>query len=206
MSDNIQISLPKVRLLFPNLFEKVRIDGKYIKTERERYFGAVFLLHKKEHAETIANINKASEKLIQILKIKKLPHPIMTCCDEELEGIYDGDEAGRARKDKLAYLAGHYKLQTKTFVNPVLRKVKGVDLIVDKDLNPFYPGCYVNAIIELRTYNNEFGKGISKYLRYVLFAKDGEKIGGAAVDIDGDSYFKDNESEEELEFDDKDLF
>lgn len=207
MTKNIIISLPKVRLVFPNLFEKTPIDGKFVKTEKDRRFTATFLLNKKDHIGSIEAINDATELLMKDLKIKKLSNPVMNCCDEELEKIYDGDDVGISKKNKMAYKAGHYQLQAKTVLNPVLRKIKGIDLQLT-DENPFYPGCYVNAIIELAGYNNEFGKGISKYLKYVLFAKDGEKLGSSITDIDGDSYFEDgeNETENNDNFNDKDLF
>jgi uncharacterized protein YlbG (UPF0298 family) len=212
MYDNIQISLPKVRLIHPNLFEKCPVDGEFVKTEQQRYFGAVFLLDKKEHAQTILDLNNAVAKIMERLKIKKLIRPIMSCGDEQLESIFD-DEEGRAKKEKMAYLAGHYKLPTKTFLHPILRKVKGVNLDILKDADPFYPGCYVNAIVELAAYNNpKFGRGISKYLKYVLFAKDGERIGKVRsdktqFDFDGDSYFTDSSAQDDDDgFSDKDLF
>jgi hypothetical protein len=208
---NIRIPLPRVRLLFPHLFEKTPIDGKFTKTEKDRRFTASFLLNKKDpkHAEAIANIAEASEKLMRDLKIKKLPNPVLSCCDDELDRIFDGDEVGTAKKAKLAYKAGHYQLQAKSFLHPVLRKERGINLNPHEDENPFYPGCYVNAVIELGTYNNEFGKGISKYLLYVAFVEDGEKLGGAGKEIDGDSYFSHEETDTKDDvddFDEKELF
>jgi hypothetical protein len=120
MTKNIIISLPKVRLVFPHLFEKTPIDGKFVKTEKDRRFTATFLLNKKEHSGTIDAINDATQLLMKDLKIKKLANPVMICCDEELDKIYDGDDVGLNKKNKMAYKAGHFQLQAKTVMNPVL--------------------------------------------------------------------------------------
>lgn len=195
------VNLPKVRLIFPSLFEKTPIDGNFVKTEEDRKYSATFLLSKVDHASVIEEINLRSEMIMKNLKLKKLKHPIMKCCDEELEEIDESDEDGKAKKRAMMYKANHFQLQAKSSILPTLRKIKAtatskaVDYDIEVDENPFYAGCYVNAIIELAPYDNTFGKGISKYLKYVIFNSHGEKLGSPSK-FDGDDQFEDDEIED----------
>ena len=69
--------------------------------------------------------------------------------------------------------------------------------VVDRDRSPLteedgrvYPGCYVNAIIEVWPQDNQFGKRINAELTGVQFVKDGEPLGGGAAPATEDDFPK----------------
>lgn len=67
--------------------------------------------------------------------------------------------------------------------------------VVDRDRSPLteddgrvYPGCYVNAILEIWAMDNQFGKRINAELTGVQFVKDGEPLGGGAAPATADDF------------------
>ena len=56
--------------------------------------------------------------------------------------------------------------------------------LVAEDGRP-YAGCYVNAVLELWTQDNNYGKRVNATLRGVQFYKDGESfVGGGVADAE----------------------
>lgn len=151
-----QIKLKNVRLSFPSLFRKATFKGV------EGKYEATFLLNKDEHADTIAEIQNAIKaKITEDLKGAKLTADKICLKDgDDIE--YDGYE-------------NHFSIKASNSKRP---------LVIDRDRTPLteddsklYAGCYVNAIIELWSQNNDFGKRINANLLGVQFYKDGEPFG-----------------------------
>ena len=159
-----KIKLTNVRLSFPSLFTKASFNGE------ETKFEGTFLLNKKEHAATIAEIDAAIKAAIkEDLKGAKLGADKI--CMKDGDGIdyagYDGCMSIKASSKKRP-------------------------LVVDRDKTPLtqedgriYAGCYVNAIVELWAQNNTYGKRINANLLGVQFMKDGEPFAdGAGASVD----------------------
>ena len=155
-----KIKLNNVRLSFPSLFQKATFEGK------ETKFEATLLLDKKQHAETITEIQAAIK-----LAIKEKLAGAKVGADKLC--MKDGDES-----DYEGY-AGTMSLKAANAKRP---------LVIDRDKTPLaesdnrpYSGCYVNAIIELWAQNNAYGKRINANLLAVQFYKDGQPFGDAGA-------------------------
>lgn len=160
----MKIKLNNVRLSFPSLFRKGTFAGEETKYE------ATFLLNKTEQKDLIEQIQKGIAELISTeLKGAKLPADKI-CLKDGDTFEYDG-------------YAGHYSIKASSQKRPiVLNRDKSP---LTEDDNIIYPGCYVNAIIDLWAQNNSWGKRINASLLGVQFAKDGEPFGdgsGASAD------------------------
>ena len=155
-----KIKLNNVRLSFPSLFQKATFEGK------ETKFEATLLLDKKQHAETITEIQAAIK-----LAIKEKLAGAKVGADKLC--MKDGDES-----DYEGY-AGTMSLKAANAKRP---------LVIDRDKTPLaesdnrpYSGCYVNCIIELWAQNNAYGKRINANLLAVQFYKDGQPFGDAGA-------------------------
>jgi len=170
----MKITLKNVRLSFPSLFSKAKFDGQ------ETKFEATFLLNKEEHSASIAEIKEAiATKIKTDLKGAKLAADKIC--------LRDGDEA-----DYDGY-AGCMSIKAANNNRP---------LVIDRDKTPLaeedgkvYSGCYVNAIIELWTQNNAYGKRINAKLLGVQFYADGEALGSKSkISVDEFEAFEEAEN------------
>jgi hypothetical protein len=157
-----KINLKNVRLSFPHLYSK---EPAFKKTweamtneERERAkYTATFLLDKND-AETKREIDLALNEIVEKHKYKKLPSGEFLCVKDGDTVNYDGYENTWSIK------SGNKKRP----------------LLIDRDKTPltaeddkFYPGCYVNAVIDFYGYNYK-GDAINANLYGIQFVKDGE--------------------------------
>ena len=67
-------------------------------------------------------------------------------------------------------------------------------VMVDSSLRPcsagvFYSGCYVDAMVQLYTWDNKFGKGIGARLTHIKFKRDGEPLGGGSAPAAAEDVF-----------------
>lgn len=159
----MKITIRNARLSFPDLFQaRAYEDGGQAK------YKATFLVPKGseqakaiEEAITKAATDKWGAKAEAILKSIR-NNPNRYCYQDGETKTYDG-------YDGMMYISASNK------VRPT---------VIDRDRAPLtegdgrpYAGCYVNAIIEIFTYENP-GKGISASLSGVQFVKDGEAFSG----------------------------
>lgn len=124
-SINKIVTLSKVRVSFPSLFEREVFEGKPAK------FGVTFLLDRKTHSGVIKEVSLIIKTIIDT-EFKNKPKPYNIPIKNGDESKYDG-YAGcislRATNNK-AFAIVDNKAQ------PIL-----------KENDPFYSGCYVNAKI-----------------------------------------------------------
>jgi len=171
-----KIKLQNVRLSFPSLFRKAQFQGEETKYE------ATFMLNKEEHADKIAEIEKAIQAgMKEHFKGAKIPSDKIC--------LKDGDHSGRDEYE------GHYTIKCANNKRPK---------VIDRDKTPLteddgkpYSGCYVNAVIDLWYQNNGYGKRVNANLLGVQFFKDGEPFESGSVADDDDF--------EEFEVDDEDF-
>ena len=167
----MKIKLNAVRLSFPQLFEAKTVNG-----EGKPAFSAAFLISPKD--PQIAMINTAistvaaekwGAKADAILKTIRAADK--TCLHSgDLKSNYDGFEG-------MMYISAR---------NPLKPSVVDTNRspLVAEDGRP-YAGCYVNAVLELWTQDNNYGKRVNATLMGVQFYKDGESfVGGGVADAD----------------------
>jgi hypothetical protein len=167
----MKIKLNAVRLSFPQLFEAKTVNG-----EGKPAFSAAFLISPKD--PQIAMINTAISsvaaekwgiKADAILKTIRAADK--TCLHSgDLKSNYDGFEG-------MMYISAR---------NPLKPSVVDTNRspLVAEDGRP-YAGCYVNAVLELWTQDNNYGKRVNATLMGVQFYKDGESfVGGGVADAD----------------------
>ncbi len=167
----MKIKLNAVRLSFPQLFEAKTVNG-----EGKPAFSAVFLISPRD--PQIAMINTAittvaaekwGAKADAILKTIRAADK--TCLHSgDLKSNYDGFEG-------MMYISARNPLK------PYVVDLNKTPLVAE-DGRP-YAGCYVNAVLELWTQDNNYGKRVNATLMGVQFYKDGESfVGGGVADAD----------------------
>ena len=171
----MKITLKNVRLSFPSLFRKATFNGE------ETEYEATFLINKESQSNLIAQIRSAIDEKIKVdLKGAKLGADKICLKDgDEIE--YDG-------------YAGHFSIKASNVKRP---------LVIDRDKSQLseddgviYPGCYVNAIIELWAQNNSWGKRINANLLGVQFCDDGQPFGdGVGASADDFEFVEDDDYE-----------
>jgi hypothetical protein len=148
----MKISLKKVRLSFPALFEKVSNP----KFPGEPKFEATFLINKKTQKDIVETIDKAIDELLASNKAKAATTKI--CFKDGDEKEYDG-------------YAGHMSLKARSSVRPTV--VDRLTHPITAEDEKIYPGCYVNAVVDL-WFSKNYGAIIGATLLGVQFDSDGE--------------------------------
>jgi len=176
----MKIKLNAVRLSFPQLFEAKTVNG-----EGKPAFSAAFLISPKDPQIAMLNTaitpvaaEKWGAKADAILKTIRAADK--TCLHSgDLKSNYDGFEG-------MMYVSARNPLK------PYVVDLNKTPLVAE-DGRP-YAGCYVNAVLELWTQDNNYGKRINATLLGVQFYKDGDSfVGGGVAD---DSDFDDLSSED----------
>lgn len=171
-TDTQVLKLKNVRLSYAQLFSAKAMqnpDGSMGKPK----FSATFLLNKKEHAATIAQLEKLIERTALEEFGKKVPlkHVCLRDGNEKPETDGYGDET--------------MFIPTTSQTRPAV--VDGKLTPIAEEDGKIYSGCYVNATIRLFAYEfkNQQGKvmsrGVSANLRAIQFLKDGDAFGAAPV-------------------------
>lgn len=157
-----KVILSNVRLSFPSLWTTEKYNG----TDTEKY-GCTFLIKKDDpQAKKLqkAILDAAQEKFGKpVPKSVKLP-------------LVDGDE-----KEYDGY-QDHWAIKATTKKRPTVINRDKTPLVEDDDV--IYPGCYVNASIDIWVMDNQYGKRVLASLNGVQFFKEGESFvsGGSALD------------------------
>lgn len=194
----MKVTLKKVRLAFPALFEAKAVGAGG--ADSSMYFKAAFPIEpdSKNHKLIEAAIADA---------VKEKWGAKGTKIREIIEGKGDSCfvEDGIRNKDGDVYdgFEGMYSL------NSGRKEDKGRPTIVDRDgrtqLLPAdgkpYAGCYVTALLDIWAQDNSWGRRINCELRGIQFVKDGDAFGGgAAAGLDEFEELEEIEDSEEDEF------
>ena len=167
-----KVKLKNVRLSFPALFEAEQFDGK-----GPFNYAAVFLFEKngEMHKALVAAQNEVAkeewkDKAAAVLKNAQE--------DKRLRFIKDGDNE---TYDGYAGMMHIRALRAKDKGRPLIldknpKREDGSDNVLTQDDGRPYPGCYVNASIELWAQDNKYGKTVRAQLLAVQFAKDGDSF------------------------------
>ena len=189
------IKLKNVRLSFPHLK-----DPSASKDGGKEQFRAAFILDPsdKAHRKSIKAIKAEKNRLVEeAFEGRRVKMKELECfgdgdnkISEKTGEVYDGYEgmffvqANNDRRPKVLY--------------------RNRDEIPYEDIEKvLYPGCFVNASVNLWIQDNSFGKAVRCSLRGVQFFKDGEEFGGSNVDIEKEFDDFDDEDYDD-DFDDDD--
>ena len=153
----MKIMVPNVRLAFHALWRPANFNG-----ESTGKYSATFLIDKTSQAEVVAKIQAAiAEAVKNDLKGAKLP-PDKLCLRDGDESEYDGFD-------------GHWSLKASNSTRP---------LVLNRDRSPVteadgvvYAGCYVNALVNTWSQDNQWGRRINANLLGIQFVRDGEPFG-----------------------------
>ena len=169
----VKVKLTNVTLAFPNLFEKSKFGN----------YGATFIMEP-GHAN-IDVVKRAIKQVAEEDMKGKIPSPSNLCMrSNEEKASYDGFVDGGY------YVAANRK---EGFApNQLIKRDK-----TSADEDTFYPGCKVNAVVNLWAQDNQWGRKINAELVGVQFAAHGERLGRGATKIDDDDFDTLPELEEE---------
>lgn len=163
----MKVNLNNVRLTFPQLFDAKQVNG-----QGDPKFSAAFLIPRdhpqlgavKEAIKAAADA-KWGAKALEVLKALQASDKL---------ALHDGD----AKSDYDGY-AGNLFVNASNKIRPLVIGQQREPLTA-ADGKP-YSGCYVNAIVEFWSQDNQFGKRVNASLLGVQFVKDGERLAGGGV-------------------------
>jgi hypothetical protein len=172
-----KITLPGVRLAFPDLFEATQVQGTGTPSYRATFLVPADGQTRKKVDTIIKQLAKDTwkDKAEKILaSVDGIPNKI--CWIDGNKRAYDGYEDNWA-------------------LSATRRTTAGRPTVVDVDRSPLqaddgkpYSGCYVNAIVKFWAQDNEHGKAIRCELLGVQFFKDGDSFGGGTKAADTDDF------------------
>lgn len=158
-----KVRLNNVRLSFPHLFTP---QPNQTDPSKPPKFNAVFLLDEQAHSETIEFLNEKALEMAKSIGLKKL------AADKSF--IRPGED-----KDEIEGFEGCFYVSASNTRRP---------LCISSDKEPLveadgilYPGCYVNAVIQLWAQDNKWGKRVNASLEGVQFYQDGDSLGGGTI-------------------------
>lgn len=190
------VTLKKVRLSFPHLFEPTAS----IENGPKKYRAAFLIDPSTEEGKAnLKVLNAAIDKAaVGVWKTKEKADKIRAKLDSDRSGLRDGEDATNKEGD---VYAGYEDMKFITASNgkkpKVLRRDKSV--IDSSEAAEIYGGCYVNAVVSVWATNQEKhgGNGIFFTLEIVQYHSKGEPFG--AAELDEDDYLEDMGEEEEDE-------
>ena len=152
----MKITLKNVRISFPSLFRRSVYEGV------EGKFKATFMIPKSD-TETVTKIKSAIKLAIdEKFKDKDVKIPSQHSC------FKDGYE-----KDCDVY-AEYWSFKADSHWQPTIINSDNSPIIESDEI--IYPGCYVNASVDIWIQDNNYGKRINADLCDVQFVRDGEKF------------------------------
>lgn len=158
-----KVITPEFTLSFPRLDVPDHIMGS-----KDKFFSMQMLFDKKMPTEWIQNILKSlyTKKWGEAKRPSTFKNPWRDGdikADESEAEVYRGKflmTAKAGEKDKILLIDG-----TKAELKP----------------DTFYAGCVCRASLEIRTFDNQFGKGISCWVRGIQFMRDGEPLASSVT-------------------------
>ena len=181
------VQLKKVRLSFPNLVEATT-SAKF-PTSAPRYRADLILTaNDPQFAEAMKEIGNAA-----VIKWKEHAGSVMNGMDVKLRCWGRGEEKVKS-SSFVVYdgYAGMVYLKTSNYEDspPIVITMDGKQVENGTPLRAIearklYGGCYVNAVVEFKAWENNGSRGIRAKLVAVQFDSDGEPFGEADPDVSG---------------------
>jgi len=165
----MKVTLERVRLAFPSLFEKDEF-GK---------FGAAFLLEP-DHA-AIPKLKVAEDAVAKEKWGAKAEATMKEIKANGRDVVQDGD-----KKASYDGYAGNKFVNANSDSRPGVYD-RNKQPLVAGDGKP-YAGCYVDAIVEVWAQDNQWGKRINAQLTGVRFREDGDNFSAGAPPAEADDF------------------
>ena len=166
------------RLSFPNLFVPRKADDN-----AEPKYSATLLIPKTDTA-TVQRVQAAIDAAVQDGIDRGVFKAPIDPSSTTYPPLRDGDTPNKNGEPRGEEFAGHWFIAAKA-------STKRKPFVVDQQLQPvineedIYAGCYVNIAVQFYAYDSKAGgKGISASLVGVQFVKDGERLGGPALEAE----------------------
>ena len=165
------------RLSYPNLF-----TARAANEQAAPKYSATLLIPKTDTA-TIQRVQAAIDAAVQDGVDRHVFKQPIDPSHSKYPPLRDGDLPNESGEPRGPEFAGHWFISAKAGAQ---RK----PFIVDQQLQPIidendiYAGCYVNMAVQFFAYENSGNKGISAALVGVQFVKDGERLGGPALEAE----------------------
>lgn len=165
------------RLSYPNLF-----TPRQANEQAAPKYSATLLIPKTD-TTTITRVQAAIDAAVQDGVDRRVFKTAIDPAQSKYPPLRDGDKPNDSGEPRGPEFAGHWFISAKAGTQ---RK----PFVVDQQLQPIidendiYAGCYVNMAIQFYAYENSGNKGISAALVGVQFAKDGDRLGGPALEAE----------------------
>lgn len=165
------------RLSYPNLFTPRAADD-----QAAPKYSATLLIPKTDTA-TIQRVQTAIDAAVQDGVERKIFKQPIDPSQSKYPPLRDGDLPNDSGEPRGPEFAGHWFIPAKAGTQ---RKPFIVDgqrgPIIDESL--IYAGCYVNMAVQFYAYEKSGNKGITASLVGVQLVKDGERLGGPALEAE----------------------
>lgn len=158
------ITILNARLAFPNIVDTNAKTGKY---------GCVLLIEPMNPA--LAKVEKAVQEVAVEKFAKDAQLVINRTKQTDKYPIHDGET-----KSNYVGYSGMKFINTNS-ATPIVCYTGSRAVMSEKEIKEkMYAGAYVNAIIDVYPYSNEYGKGFGVGIRGLQFVKDGDHFSGSA--------------------------
>lgn len=162
MANTRTLMLNNVRASFPALFEKPKIGEDIAKK-----YSVTLMLDPKSNKEQLGKLQKYIEELIS--EEFDEPQGVVPC-------LRKGNAKGN-RPEQDGYRVMTASNPNRPYVFAAGTKVP----VTSQSESGIYPGCYVDAKIQLWAQNNKWGSRINAQLISIRFAADGESLSDSYV-------------------------
>lgn len=168
----MKITVKNARAAFAQFFEPKAFNG-----EGKAWYSCSLLIDPAD--PQVAAIQEAIEKVAAEKWGAKAKEVLKQMRAADKTCLHNGD-----MKSSYAGFPGNLYISARNSLRPT---------VVDKDKTPLvasdgkpYSGCYVNAVLELWSQDNKYGKRVNATLMGVQFAADGEAFSGGGVASEDD--------------------
>lgn len=165
------------RLSFAHLFTPQAAN----ETAEPKYSATILI--PKSDTTTVARVQAAIQAAIDDAVERRTFKQAIDPAHTKYPPLRDGDLPNDSGEPRGPEFAGHWFIAAKA-------STKRKPFVVDGNLQPIidendiYSGCYCNFAIQFFGYENSGNKGISASLIGVQKAKDGERLGGPALEAE----------------------
>lgn len=165
------------RLSYPNLF-----TPRAANDQAAPKYSATLLIPKSDTL-TVDRIHSAIDAAVQDGVDRHVFKQPIDPTHSKYPPLRDGDLPNDSGEPRGPEFAGHWFIAAKA-------GTQSKPFVVDQQLQPIidendiYAGCYVNMAVQFFAYENSGNKGISAALVGVQFVKDGERLGGPALEAE----------------------
>jgi len=156
----MKIKLKNVQISFPSLFTTSSFNG----VDTGKYDASFLIAKDSDQAKMVQEAVKSAG--VEEFGAKEWPKAKLC--------LKDGDD-----KPDLQGYPGSWVLRASTKKRPLVINGDKTPITAEDDV--IYGGCLVNASLDVRGFNSQYGRFITATLLGVQFAGEGERFGGGSI-------------------------